>query len=698
MSLCLNPQCTQPENSVETLFCHGCGSELLLAGKYRVTKLIGFGAAYEVTERSVPKLLKVLSSDNPQAIELFDREFRVLSSLKGTGFVGIPQFEDLFLYSPRNSQQPLTCLVMERISGMDLEEYLKVMNRPIDEKTAIAWLSQLTQILHELHSRGILHRNINPANIILQPDGQLILTDFGSVQAVTQRLEPETRFYTPGYTAPEQQALGAASIQSDFFGLGRTFVYLLTAKNPTNIYDSYRDRLIWRDKSSNISANFLDLIDRLMHQDPDQRPNHTATIFQEIAALTPVNPAPIAIPTRQQAPLNPVSGFFPQPTREQSFSAPAPWQTLQPLKIQSPPVSAALLIVQRCTKSMFAQLTHNWIPSVVGLSILAAWIFWPKAPNAVTANNNRGASFAEIKDIPHGVFKYGGSTTWATTRQLKSSIDAGINGVFPKYDLVYTDGSSADLKSTQDGTCDRQPGSNTGICWLIAGDIDFAQSSVALAESKYATDVQIRHLKEEAVAYDALAVVVNPQLKIPGLTVAQLRDIYRGKVTNWQELGGPNLKIVPFSRDENSGGSVSSFKNLVLSDRDTFQYQKVNNTTEGLQRVKTTLGGIYYGAGEEVIVDSCHTKPIAIGNSIGNLIKPYQEPLQSLDDCIKGQRNKINTEVVKRQEYPLTRKIYVVIKVDGSDRQKAGEAYANLLRTKQGQDLLEKAGFVSISK
>ena len=396
MSLCLNPQCTQPENSAATLFCHGCGSELLLAGKYRVTKLIGFGAAYEVTERSVPKLLKVLSSDNPQAIELFDREFRVLNRLKGTGFVGIPQFEDLFLYSPRNSQQPLTCLVMDQISGMDLEEYLKVMNRPIDEKTAIAWLSQLTQILHELHSRGILHRDINPANIILQPDGQLILTDFGSIQAVTQSLEPETRFYTPGYTAPEQQALGTTSIQSDFFGLGRTFVYLLTAKNPTNIYDSYRDRLIWRDKSSNISANFLDLIDRLMHKDPHQRPNHTATIFQEIASLTPVNPAPIAISTRQQASLNPVSGFFTQPTRGQSLSASAAGQTIPTLGIPSPPVSAALLVVQRCTKFIFAQLSRNWIPSVVGLSILAAWIFWPKAPNAVTANNNMGASFAEI--------------------------------------------------------------------------------------------------------------------------------------------------------------------------------------------------------------------------------------------------------------------------------------------------------------
>ncbi len=699
MSLCINPQCSQSENSDQTLFCQSCGSELLLAGKYRVTKLMsskgGLGDTYEVTERNVPKILKVLKTNNAQAIELFDREFRVLHSFAGTGIAGIPQVEDLFLYSPRNSQQPLNCLVIERIYGMDLEEYLKVMNRPIDEKTAVGWLLQLTQILQELHAQGILHRNIKPPNIILQPDGQLILIDFGAVKtAANPSLGHGAQIYTPGYTAPEQQHPGTATTQSDFFALGRTFVYLLTGKNPTNIYDSYRDLFIWRDQTVNISPNFLNLIDLLMHSDLYQRPDRAETIYREIAALTPVNTATIARYTLPQAPLNSNSGFFTQPVRSSYLAA--------HLGSRSPQVSYSLIdvtaAVERRTKSMFALIANNWIPAVIGLSILTAWLFWPKSPNAAIANNQMGESFAEIKDVPHGGFKYGGSTTWATTRQLQSSIDAGIKGVFPKYDIIYTDGSSANLKSTTDGTCDRQPGSNTGICWLIAGDLDFAQSSIALDKSKYAADVNIRHLKEEAVAYDALGVVVHPQLKIPGLTIAQLRDIYRGKVTNWRDIGGPDLKIVAFSRDENAGGSVSSFKDLVLSTSDTFQYQKVNSTTEGLQRVKTTPGGIYYGAGKEVIVDSCHTKPIAIGNSIDNLIKPYQEPLQSPDDCIKGQRNRINTEVVKRQEYPLTRKIYVVIKVDGTDRQKAGEAYASLLKTKQGQALLEKAGFVSILK
>ena len=55
-------------------------------------------------------------------------------------------------------------------------------------------------------------------------------------------------------------------------------------------------------------------------------------------------------------------------------------------------------------------------------------------------------------------------------------------------------------------------------------------------------------------------------------------------------------------------------------------------------------------------------------------------------------------KVVRSRGYPLTREIYVIINTNDRDRQKAGEAYANLLKTKQGQNLLEKAGFVSIAR
>jgi serine/threonine protein kinase len=686
MSLCINPQCPKPQNSDQMLFCQGCGSGLLLADKYRVTKLMsdkgGFGNTYEIVEQGIPKVLKMLKSDNQIAIELFDREYRILRDLTDDGINGIPHVEDLFLYQPNGSPNSLHCLVMERIYGMDLEEYIKAIKRPIDERTAVGWLSQLTQILQGIHSRGIFHRDIKPSNIILQPDGQLVLIDFGAVkEAIPTTHRQATCIYTPGYAAPEQQKPGQASSQSDFYSLGRTFVYLLTEKDPLDLYDAYQDRLVWRDKTKNISPGCLDLLDRLMQEKPEQRPNSTATIFREISAIPTVT-------TRQGTgyATQPRPSLQPLPT----IASPPP---VQPAP-QSTPLSNSLTPI-------FALIFKNWIPALIGVGVMAFILTKcsPQSQNTGIASNNTGGVFADIKDVPAGAFRFGGSTTWATTRQPDIAMDSVIKGALSQYNISYTDANSpsANIRSISNGKCDKKPGSNTGICWLIEGDLDFAQSSVSLDKSKYANLVEANRLKEEAVGYDALTVVVNPQLKVPGLTVDQLRDIYTGKVNNWSQVGGPNLPIIALSRVESSGGTVSSFKDLVLKKGDELKFQMVSSTTEGLQQVIKNPGGIYYGAAKEVIVDSCSTKPLAIGKTANSFVKPYQEPLHSVDDCRKGSRNKIDAVVIKNQEYPLTRKIYVIIKADGTDRQKAGYAYAKLLKTKQGQDLLEKSGFVSIT-
>ncbi len=580
---------------------------------------------------------------------------------------------------------------MERIYGMDLEEYIKAIKKPIDERTVIAWLSQLTQILQEIHSRDIFHRDIKPSNIILQPDGQLVLIDFGAVKEAVPNIHGQvTCIYTPGYAAPEQQKPGKASAQSDFYSLGRTFVYLLTEKEPLDLYDAYQDLLVWRDKTKNISLSCLDLIDRLMQENPEQRPNSTTTIFREIGTIPSTTTHQGTGYSRQQIANPPPPG---NPSIEPLITVTSPPPITEPLQSTTQPKSP---------HPIFMLISKNWILALIGLGILAL-IFAKCTPGNGANNglkaNNTGGVFTDVKDVPNGDFKFGGSTTWATTRHQDVLMDNVIKGKFPQYNIGYTDANSpsANIRSISNGKCDKKPGSNTGICWLIEGDLDFAQSSVALAKSKYASQFEAHQLKEEAVGYDALTIVVNPKLKIPGLTVEQLRDIYIGKITNWNLVGGPNLPIVALSRAESSGGTVSSFKDLVLKKDDELKATIVANTTEGLGKVIKNPGGIYYGAAKEVIVDSCSTQPIAIGATANSLVKPYQEPLHSVNDCRDGNRNKIDAEVIKNQEYPLTRKIYVIIKADGTDRQKAGEAYVKLLKTKQGQELLEKSGFISIS-
>jgi serine/threonine protein kinase len=659
MTLCINPNCKQPANSDNQLFCQNCGSELLLGGKYRVVKVLskkgGLANTYEVTDQKEPRVLKVLKSDNPKAIELFDREFQVLASLD---YPGVPQVYDSFVYYPRNLDRALHCLSMEKIEGIDLEEYVKVLDRPIDQKTAINWLGQLTQILDRLHSRGIFHRDIKPSNIILQPDGQLVLIDFGAVKQTTNTQGNFTYIYTPGYAAAEQER-GIISPQSDFFSLGRTFVYLLTTKEPTELYSSYTDRVEWRDKTRHTAPELLNLVDRLMENDAKQRPESTATILRAIGTL-PTQQSNLRSQTSPLAPAQRTTTISPQHNR-----------------LRRLPV---------------------WLLPVVGLGVIAIAAYSLKdrlfSPGGIT-----GQYFSAIRDVPAGEFRFGGSTSWATTRQSQSSLDAAIQGALPQFRLVYTDPNPTKIQSIADSKCPSKPGSNTGICMLIQGDIDFAQSSVSLEKSKYADKVARSNLQQVPVAYDALTIVVHPQLKIPGLTIQQLRDIYTGTVTNWNQVGGANLPIVAFSRDLNAGGTVSTFQDLVLGNDSKINFNFVKTVASpqaGLQQTKANLGAIFYGSAKETVVDFCETKPLAIGNSGNNPIPPYKLPLQSPSACQQGKRNQINIDTIKSQQYPLTRKIYVIYKADGANSQKAGEAYANLLLTQQGQELLEKAGFVKI--
>ena len=292
MSFCINPKCSQPENPDNQLFCHSCGSELLLAGEYRVLRLLsskgGFSQTYEVLDdECIVRVLKALTNDNPQVVELFKRESEILCDLEHPG---IPKGEGYFTYFPQDSDAPIHCLVMEKIEGMDLEAYQKQRShRPIDQKSAIKWLKQLTEILHEVHSQNFFHRDIKPSNIILQPNGHLALIDFGAVRQVTATIiagERSTGVYTPGYAPPEQEK-GYALPQSDFYALGRTFVYLLTGKSPTDItiYDQYNNELKWEKYAPRVNPELVDLITELMAEKANQRPASTAVILEKIKEI-----------------------------------------------------------------------------------------------------------------------------------------------------------------------------------------------------------------------------------------------------------------------------------------------------------------------------------------------------------------------------------------------------------------------------
>ncbi|MCF2151706.1 serine/threonine protein kinase [Desmonostoc muscorum LEGE 12446] len=296
MSLCINPNCLNPDNPDNLLRCQSCGSELLLEGCYRVTRPIGkggFARTFEVSDSGKLKILKVLTLNEPKAVLLFQQEAEVLKRLNHPG---IPNAEDYFQFFPQNSQDPVHCLVMDKIDGENLHEWLeKRGNRPISEKQAILWLTQLANILHEVHQQQFFHRDIKPSNIMLTADGQLVLIDFGIAREITETYEKKqvageiTRFVSDGY-APLEQINGRAVLQSDFFALGRTFVHLLTGKYPLDLMadpygDPYTADLNWRDEANHISPFLGDFIDHLMMRPVKDRPANTQVILERLSEV-----------------------------------------------------------------------------------------------------------------------------------------------------------------------------------------------------------------------------------------------------------------------------------------------------------------------------------------------------------------------------------------------------------------------------
>ncbi|MDX2240973.1 MAG: serine/threonine-protein kinase [Leptolyngbyaceae cyanobacterium bins.302] len=263
-----------------------------LQNRYHVLQPLGKGGlsqTYDVEDVGTIKVLKVLNLqrfDNQEgkqkAIALFQREADVLSRLD---FPGIPRVEaDGYFVLGEPGQEPIYCLVMEKIVGQDLEQWLEARNNePIAQTQAVSWLRQLVIILETLHQAGLIHRDIKPANIMLRPDGQLFLIDFGGVREVTEtylRNITGTGLISPGYTPPEQ-AEGKAVLQSDYFALGRTVVHLLTGKHPLDFERDLRTgKLLWYGSALQITKPFADLIDYLMAIMPGRRPQTAQLILK----------------------------------------------------------------------------------------------------------------------------------------------------------------------------------------------------------------------------------------------------------------------------------------------------------------------------------------------------------------------------------------------------------------------------------
>jgi WD40 repeat protein/serine/threonine protein kinase len=264
----------------------------------------------EDTVEQSTKVLKVLSRHNAKLIELFQREADVLHRLDHPG---IPKVDAIgcFTVPLRQREHPLHCLVMEKIAGENLQQWL-THHGAIHQSLALVWLRQLVEILDQIHQNQLLHRDIKPSNIMLRPCepwGQLVLIDFGTAREITETViegRDSTVVYSDGYTAPEQ-IRGRATAQSDFFALGRTFIHLLTHMHPNEFAeDATTHALLWEHRAPQIAPYFTQLIRALAADNPGDRPADSREVLQQVMQVQAVLEPNLPFADNPPTPMPPV--------------------------------------------------------------------------------------------------------------------------------------------------------------------------------------------------------------------------------------------------------------------------------------------------------------------------------------------------------------------------------------------------------
>lgn len=316
MVYCINPQCSQRQNPDDIESCLCCGTSLLINNRLRLIAPLrpldqdpySYIEVFEVDDAGTQwhpirerRVMKVLKWGDPKMVKLLEREAHVLSLMNHPNIPKASILDDYFIFTPNNSSLVLHCLVMQKMEGINLEQWIETYGR-ISQTTALNWLKQLVEILDLVHHSDFFHRDIKPTNIIYQPNGQLALIDFGAVREVTDTYlakvsgsggtrmgiggRHEITAITTARYSPLEQINGQAVPQSDFYSLGRTFVHLVTGIPLLKLKTAQTTgKLLWRSKAPQIDQPFANFLDELMAPFPGQRPQTTEVILQRLEKI-----------------------------------------------------------------------------------------------------------------------------------------------------------------------------------------------------------------------------------------------------------------------------------------------------------------------------------------------------------------------------------------------------------------------------
>jgi phosphate transport system substrate-binding protein len=217
-------------------------------------------------------------------------------------------------------------------------------------------------------------------------------------------------------------------------------------------------------------------------------------------------------------------------------------------------------------------------------------------------------------------------------------------------------------------------GSGTGIAALINGTVDLAQSSRPMKEDEKQQAAKARgsEVVELPVALDALAVFVHSSNPLQTLTIAQIRDIFQGRFTNWNQVGGPNAPIVLYGR-ESSSGTYDYFREHVLSKGD---FAPAVQTLQGTAAIINAVGRDKNGIGYGGIAYAKEVRPIGISDEGKQPVAPSEA-------------------TVADGTYPLSRKLFFYYSQNAPERV---TKFSQWVLTPEAQALVTQVGYFPLNQ
>jgi eukaryotic-like serine/threonine-protein kinase len=292
----------------------GKSKGFVLNGKYKVLELLGVGSMGKVflgEHVAMRRLVavKVLPIDHrlcdAAVLARFYREARALASLDHPNIVWAYDLD---------RDERVHFLVMEYVDGASLQDVVKA-HGPLDVPRACHYVAQAAAGLEHAHAAGWVHRDVKPANLLLDRAGTVKLTDLGlarlfddKADVLTQRYGHKCVLGTADYLSPEQ-AVNSSGVdrRTDLYSLGATFYFLVTGSPPFP-HGSVGQKLLYhrtqrpkpvRELRPGVPAALAAVVDRLMAKEPAERYQTAAAV---IAALAPWTAKPVAPPPEREMP------------------------------------------------------------------------------------------------------------------------------------------------------------------------------------------------------------------------------------------------------------------------------------------------------------------------------------------------------------------------------------------------------------